>query len=147
MEVIRRYAPKNCSTALEEGIQVIDNFLDNAKTKPIIKGLFNLTGITHDDDFASTIEVSSLSSNPTYLLMNCCMQTPLEYWQSKVWGKFNSPTFDNFCAQVVKPTNLSSSVATLPYGDAKRLVKIADGVSVDYTLVNYATWIKTVGSF
>ncbi|KAG6818369.1 hypothetical protein H0H93_005520 [Arthromyces matolae] len=126
MEVIRHYADPTCSSHLEQSIKTIDHILDQPHFGILLKALFGLQDLQHDDDF-----VSLLSS-------------PLGNWQSKVWGPFGSPAFDDFCTALNKPIGQLAAAATnLPYGDPSRMISVADGLSLDLSIFNYASYIKT----
>ncbi|KAH0585852.1 hypothetical protein H2248_007139 [Termitomyces sp. 'cryptogamus'] len=124
MEVIRRAADSKCSGDLQQSITTIDDTLDMPFFRGLLKGLFGLQDLEHDDDF-----VSLLSS-------------PLGAWQSKVWGPFDSTTFDDFCTALTKPLGNSSTVAQLPFGSPSRMVSVTDDFKVDFVILNYANYIK-----
>ncbi|KAG6830564.1 hypothetical protein H0H92_016015 [Tricholoma furcatifolium] len=125
MEVIRLAADPKCSSHLENSIAVIDHVLDQPHFRGLLKGLFGLKGLEHDEDF-----VSLLSS-------------PLGSWQSRVWSPFGSNDFDEFCAALSKPFGrFSAAAADLPFGDPARMVSLSDDLKVDFTIFNYAQYIK-----
>ncbi|KAJ7597348.1 peptidase S28 [Mycena floridula] len=125
MDIIRKGADPVCSNHLQNAIKTIDSLLDHAPTAKAIKALFDLADLESDQDFVSLLE------------------GPLSSWQSKCWHPdFISTTFDDFCTALNKPPFAKQSIAALPFGDASRLVKIEDDLAVDFTILNYATYIK-----
>ncbi|KAJ7758085.1 serine carboxypeptidase S28-domain-containing protein [Mycena maculata] len=128
MEIIRNAADPICSGHLENSIKTIDGILENGRFKGTLKRLFGLQDLRHDEDFASVIE------------------SPLGSWQSKCWHPdFTSTTFDDFCATLDKPPFGSeiSSLGQLPYGSPGRMITLPGGLAVDFTILNYAEYIKT----
>ncbi|KAK7022095.1 serine carboxypeptidase S28-domain-containing protein [Favolaschia claudopus] len=127
MEIIRNAADPVCSRHLENSIKTIDSILSSGRLKQPLKALFGLSDLRHDDDFASVIE------------------SPLGSWQSKCWHPdFASTTFDDFCAALDKPPFGSglTSLSELPYGAPERMLTLPGGLAVDFTIVNYANYIK-----
>ncbi|KAF7314636.1 hypothetical protein MKEN_00937300 [Mycena kentingensis (nom. inval.)] len=126
MEIIRTYADPTCVAHLEKSIKAIDAIITSRFKKPL-KKLFGLGGLTHDDDFVSVLE------------------SPLGAWQSKCWHPdFISTQFDDFCEALDKPPFGSGldSLSELPFGAPERSVMLPGGFSVDFTIVNYANYIK-----
>ncbi|TRM64170.1 serine carboxypeptidase S28-domain-containing protein [Schizophyllum amplum] len=124
MEVIRRAAPEDCSRHLESSIQTVDAILAHGGLPArALKALFGLAGLEHDDDFASVLS------------------SPLGYWQAKCWDpKFGSNAFDNFCDALSKPP--IGALSALEYGDERRMFDVGDGLTLDFSLLNYAKYIR-----
>ncbi|KAH8835052.1 peptidase S28 [Flagelloscypha sp. PMI_526] len=123
MDVIRRAADPLCSAHIEGSIKTIDGLLANGHTAFIIKSLFGLEKLSHNDDFASILE------------------TPLGAWQAKVWDPaVGSKVFDEFCAELRGPYMLAS----YPYGHSSREVELEESGSVklDLAVFHYAKWIR-----
>lgn len=57
MEIIRRAADPTCSSHLENSIKTIDAILDDGRFTRVLKGLFGLADLEHDEDFVSLLEV------------------------------------------------------------------------------------------
>ena len=126
MEVIRRSAPEACARHLENSIQTIDAILSRGGFPArALKALFGLSGLEHDDDFASVLS------------------SPLGYWQAKCWDpKFGSTAFEDFCEVLGKaPAHLEA----LEYGHEERMVDVGDGLTLDFSVLNYAKYIREVG--
>ncbi|KAG6816405.1 hypothetical protein H0H87_006209 [Tephrocybe sp. NHM501043] len=125
MEVIRRAADAKCSSHLENSIVTIDHILDQPHFKGLLKGLFGLKDLEHDEDFVSLLT------------------SPLGSWQSKVWGPFGSTSFDDFCTALNKPFgNFTAAAADLPFDHAARQVAVTDDFKLDFSILNYASYIK-----
>ena len=60
MEIIRNAADPKCAAHLEKSIKTIDGILFHAPSpaRRRLKGLFGVADLSHDEDFASLIEVS-----------------------------------------------------------------------------------------
>jgi len=126
MEVIRAAADPKCSSHIQKSIETIDLILDQHRFAHPLKALFGLAGLEHDVDFVSLLE------------------SPLDSWQSKVWDpEVGSTTFDDFCDALSKPFGKFQETAELPFNDPQRMVNVSDGFSVDFSIFNYATWIKS----
>ncbi|KAF5344869.1 hypothetical protein D9758_011575 [Tetrapyrgos nigripes] len=129
MDVIRRAADPICSNHLQKSIETIDFILAHRVLSGPLKRLFGVHGLKHDVDFVSLIE------------------SPLGSWQDKNWDPVvGSTTFDDFCAAINNhSSSLSSSdvsITNLPYGAPERLVHLPGGLSLDFSVVNYANYIK-----
>ncbi|KAF7768313.1 hypothetical protein Agabi119p4_7556 [Agaricus bisporus var. burnettii] len=130
MEIIRKAADPKCSHHLENSIKIIDSILlgHSKFFKSHLKGLFGLANLTHDDDFASTIS------------------SPLGSWQSKNWDpEESSERFDQFCEALNAPVHghgISAKATDLPFGDPARMVEVADGLTLDLSILNYGAYIK-----
>jgi hypothetical protein len=57
MEVIRKAADPKCSSHLENSISSIDSTLAIPRMRTMLKSLFGLAHLEHDEDFASVLEV------------------------------------------------------------------------------------------
>ncbi|KAJ7464832.1 serine carboxypeptidase S28-domain-containing protein [Mycena galericulata] len=128
MEIIRNAADPICSQHLQNSIKTVDAILSNGRLKGPLKRLFGLSDLRHDEDFASVIE------------------SPLGSWQSKCWHPdFASTTFDDFCAALDKPPYGAeiSSLSELPYDSPGRTIVLPGGLAIDFTILNYAEYIKT----
>ncbi|EPQ50969.1 peptidase S28 [Gloeophyllum trabeum ATCC 11539] len=111
MDIIRRAADPKCSARIQTTVKTVDALLAVPRLKRTLKGLFGLADLEHDEDFASVLE------------------TPLGYWQAKVWDPaVGSTKFDEFCE-------------ALEHGGAQS-VTLPGGLSLDFALLNYAKWIR-----
>lgn len=75
-------------------------------------------------------------------------QSPLETWQSKVWDpEVGTKTFDEFCALLNSAWGFPVSVAAqdLEYEHPDRMVSLSSGLTLDLSILQYASWIKDVG--
>lgn len=75
-------------------------------------------------------------------------QAPLDTWQGKVWDpKVGSKAFDEFCALLNSAWGFPVSVAAqdLEYGHPDRMVSLSSGLTLDFSILKYASWIKDVG--
>ncbi|KAJ3552182.1 hypothetical protein NM688_g4286 [Phlebia brevispora] len=110
-DIIRQFGPADCISQIETTILEVDSLLDKSSSHGPIKALFGLANLTHDEDFASLIAA------------------PLGAWQDKNWDPaVNSDAFDEFCAALGTPDNVTTSVAK--------------GVTVSSAVINYATYIN-----
>ncbi|KAH7909806.1 serine carboxypeptidase S28-domain-containing protein, partial [Hygrophoropsis aurantiaca] len=125
MEIIRTAADPTCSSHLENAIATIDTLLTVPHLRSAVKSLFGLGGLEHDEDFASLLE------------------SPLGGWQSKNWDpEVNSSGFDEFCDALNKPVFGKVHLTALPYGHKDRLVNLPEGLALDFSVVNYAKYIR-----
>ncbi|KAJ8495194.1 hypothetical protein ONZ45_g12967 [Pleurotus djamor] len=125
MDIIRRAADQTCMNHLTKSIEIIDAILTTRVFARPLKGLFGLADLKHDVDFVSVLE------------------SPLGSWQSKNWNPaIGSTRFDQFCAAINQPPAGKSALVELPYGHEERLVPIVDGLSLDFSLINYANFTK-----
>jgi len=124
-DVIRKAANPTCSRHLEKSVEYIDLVLATKILAKPLKSLFGLEEL-HDDDFTTAISY------------------PLGSWQSKNWDPaVGSNEFDKFCAALnAPPFGASSKVVTLPFNSTERQVKTINGLSLDFSLLNYAKYIK-----
>jgi hypothetical protein len=80
--------------------------------------------------------------------MNCMLinrKLPLEEWQSKNWDpSVGSTTFDEFCESLSKPIGFAPHIAALPIGHEDRLLTVWDDQKIDFSVLNYAQWIREV---
>lgn len=124
-EIIRNAADPTCARQLEHATLAVDALLSVPYVKRYIKSLFGLEDLAHDDDFISVLE------------------SPLGYWQAKVWDPaVGSTKFDEFCAFLDKPIFGNDSVSSLPVGHEDRLVHLPGGIKLDFSILNYAQYIK-----
>lgn len=124
-EIIRNAANHTCARQLEHATLAIDALLGVPYAKRYLKSLFGLEDLAHDDDFISVLE------------------TPLGYWQAKVWDPaVGSTKFDEFCAFLDKPILGNDSVSSLPVGHEDRLIHLPGGIKLDFSILNYAQYIK-----
>ncbi|KIK97898.1 hypothetical protein PAXRUDRAFT_824481 [Paxillus rubicundulus Ve08.2h10] len=124
-DIIRKAADPICSAHIENAIKAIDALLEVPHLRQLIKGLFGLQGLEHDDDFASVIE------------------GPLSAWQAKNWDpEVGSGRFDEFCEALSKPIVGAMHSAALPVGHEDRLLTLWDEHKVDFSILNYAQWIR-----
>jgi len=67
-------------------------------------------------------------------------------WQSQVWDPaVSSQAFDRFCEAIngsVFGQNISVEAVNLPFGSPRRMVKIDKGFELDFSVLNYANYIK-----
>ncbi|KAF8557400.1 peptidase S28 [Imleria badia] len=123
-EVIRKAADPECSAHLENAIATVDILLQFPFVKGVVKALFGLHELEHDDDFASVLE------------------GPLGAWQSKNWDPtVGSTSFDELCESLSKPM-LDPHTAALPIGHEDRLLTLWDDQKIDFSVLNYAEWIR-----
>lgn len=157
MEIIRNAADPKCSGHLEKTIEMIDSLLEIPLLKGVVKNIFGLKGLEHDEDFVSVLSVSTSFNICTRTpITDVCMvgaaQSPLGSWQDKVWDPaVGSNEFDEFCEALAKPPyGLLSSSSEAPFGDASRLITLEDGegegLALDFAVLNYGAYIKKVGS-
>ena len=134
MDIIRTAMEPKCAAHLVGAVETIDNILAmsrqggrRAGMAKMLKGLFGLASLEHDEDFVSLLE------------------SPLGSWQAKNWDPaVGSTTFDSFCAALVKPPfhhASSPDVVDAPFGDESRMVK-EEGLLLDYAVFNYAKFIR-----
>lgn len=154
MEVIRQAADPKCASHLENSISSIDAVLAIPGMRTILKGLFGLADLQHDEDFASVLEVCSpslplllpnvLTVDPIYIFFDA--QIPLGSWQEKNWDPtVGSTKFDEFCEALGKrPYGVTEESAKSPFGDRTRMITLPGGLSLDFTVLNYAKYIKDV---
>lgn len=70
MDVIRVYADPKCSSHLVNSIKAIDYILDAHIFTPLLKALFGLENLQHDEDFVSVLVVrSSARTSCIYISM------------------------------------------------------------------------------
>jgi hypothetical protein len=70
-------------------------------------------------------------------------------WQDKVWDpEVGSTEFEDFCEALGKPPfgffEDPRLLDTISYGEEQRKVHITEGFAVDFTVLNYAKYIKKV---
>jgi hypothetical protein len=139
MDVIRTFADPVCSANLVHSVAIIDTLINIPVVKDHLKGLFNLSGLSSDQDFASVIEVftSAPSLDTSYSCHIRRNQSPLGSWQDKNWDPaVGSTQFDDFCAALNGNT---SSLA-----DTTEEVPFVDGHKINIALLNYAKYIRDV---
>ncbi|KAF8895639.1 serine carboxypeptidase S28-domain-containing protein [Infundibulicybe gibba] len=128
MDIIRTAADPKCSAHLVNSIRVIDAILAEGKLTHVLKSLFGLSGLESNQDFASVL------------------QSPLGSWQSKNWDpEVGSTTFDDFCNALSRPFGHLHS-AELPIGHHDRMVTVSGDLRLDFSILNYAHWIKKLPS-
>ncbi|KAK2465427.1 hypothetical protein APHAL10511_002781 [Amanita phalloides] len=127
MDIIRTSADQKCSSRIESAIKTIDLLLEHPYPARMIKSQFGLSDLKHNADFASLL------------------QTPLERWQDKVWDpQVGSTAFDDFCTAVNNVWGFPVAVAAqdLGYGHPDRMVSLPGGLTIDFSILAYARWIK-----
>ena len=78
-------------------------------------------------------------------LLKLIEQTPLELWQDKVWDpSVGSKAFDEFCAALDSAWGFPVT-ATAEYGHPDRMVSLPGGLTLDFSILKYASWMKEVG--
>ncbi|KAF8446373.1 peptidase S28 [Boletus edulis BED1] len=123
-EVIREAADPACSAHLENAITTVDTLLQFPVLKDVVKALFGLHELKHDDDFVSVLE------------------GPLGAWQSKNWDPaVGSTSFDDFCESLSKPVG-APHIGALPIGHEDRLVTLLDDQKIDFSVLNFAQWVR-----
>lgn len=133
MDIIRTAAPKECSDRLVSSIARVDNLLAHAWFRGPLKRLFGLGGLTHDDDFVSTLS------------------WPLGSFQNKNWDEDVGDTdFEVFCAALA---GNQTGFGELMRWDADEMLLQPDETNdldgpkptafpLDFTLLNYAKYIR-----
>jgi len=126
MEIIRKAADPKCSSHIENSISTIDTILAIPQLKTVLKGLFGLADLQHDEDFVSVL------------------QSPLGLWQAKNWDPaIGSTQFDEFCEVLgTPPFGISAADVNAPFGDKDRLIRHSGGLHLDFAVLNYAKYIK-----
>jgi hypothetical protein len=148
METIRQAADPKCSKHLENAIETIDRLLGTPLRWPL-KASFGLASLESDEDFVAVLQVGSLHDYlfPPYVINQ--VQSPLGSWQEKNWDPdVGSVEFDEFCNDLAKPPygfiGDPSSLDKLAYGEDQRNVYLSADVAIDFTVLNYAKYIKKV---
>lgn len=66
-------------------------------------------------------------------------------WQDKVWDSaVGSTRFDEFCEALNKPIINTAHITMLPVGHEDRLLTLWDNHKIDFSVLNYAQWIREV---
>ena len=145
MDVIRRFADRNCSRHLEDLAVTIDSMLSQPGTRRAVKALFGLSALEHDYDFVTTIEVSIWHGSIWESAADAGRQMVFESWQAKNWDpKVGSKEFDDFCKRINRPTqSLEDAAKTMGVGfdEVMALVSVP---GFDKTLLNYAIYVREV---
>lgn len=97
-EALRNYGPPDCVDAHGKIINVIDNILRGGDNQTIdaLKGAFNASGFTYNDDFAFTVTQA------------------FGYWQNRNWDpEVDDPTFFQYCGNITNNTVLFPEIASL----------------------------------
>ena len=78
--------------------------------------------------------------------LQCVVKVPLEFWQTKNWDPaVGSTVFDDFCTALNKPpAGILTNITDLPFNHIRRMVQVSPEFSVDFSIFNYAKWIKEV---
>ena len=63
MEVIRNAADPKCSNHLEKIIEMVDSLLQIPLMNGVVKNIFGLSNLEHDQDFVSVLSVCTSSSS------------------------------------------------------------------------------------
>lgn len=133
MDIIRTAASKECSDRLVSSIARVDNLLARPWFRGPLRRLFGLGGLTHDDDFVSTLS------------------WPLGSFQGKNWDEEVGDTgFEVFCAALA---GYHTGAGELTRWDAEDILLQPDetntldvpkplAVPLDFTLMNYAKYIR-----
>ncbi|KUI61468.1 putative serine protease EDA2 [Cytospora mali] len=108
--------PQNCSTDVKKVISYVDGILlgNDTSAKQALKEQFGLSGLKHDDDFASVLE------NGPWL------------WQSNQFYTGYS-SFYAWCDTIENVGSLYPNATTVPG---------AEGVGLEKALDGYATWVS-----
>ena len=56
----------------------------------------------------------------------------------------DSTQFDEFCEALNKPITGATHIAALPIGHEDRLLTLWDNHKIDFSVLNYAQWIREV---
>jgi len=128
-EIIRNAADPTCSSNIERSIAAIDTILDYPRFKGMLKGLFGLADLKHDEDFVSLIS------------------SPLGGWQGKNWDPaIGSTRFDEFCEALSSPTSVDDAElslnVTMTYNDEAKMLTLPGGLDVPVVVYRYAQYIK-----
>jgi hypothetical protein len=135
MDIIRTAAPKECSDRLVSSIAHVDTLLALPWFRGPLKRLFGLGGLTHDDDFVSTLS------------------WPLGSFQDKNWDEdVGDTSFEVFCAALAGHHTGDGETMRWDAGEMLLQPDEADDLSdrksttvpVDFTLMNYAKYIREV---
>ena len=135
MDIIRTAAPKECSDRLVSSIARVDNLLAHNWFRGPLKRLFGLGGLTHDDDFVSTLS------------------WPLGSFQDMNWDKDVGDTgFDVFCSALAgyhtgggEIMRWSADEMLLQPDETDELGGTKPtAFPLDVTLLNYAKYIREV---
>ena len=133
MDIIRTAAPKECTDSLVSTIARVDNLLARPWFRRPLKRLFGLGGLTHDDDFVSTLS------------------WPLGSFQGKNWDEEVGDTgFEVFCAALAGYHNGGGEIMRWSAGEILLQpdeTNNVDGpkplaVPIDLALLNYAKYIR-----
>ena len=136
MDVIRTAAPKECSDRLISSITRVDDLLAHNWFRGPLKRLFGLGGVTHDDDFVSTLS------------------WPLGSFQNMNWDEdVGDTSFDMFCAALA---GYHTGGGELMRWNADEVLLQPDEMNeldgskptafpLDITLLNYAKYIRDAG--
>ena len=146
MDVIRRSADRRCSRHLENLAVMIDSMLSHPGTRKAVKALFGLSGLEHDYDFVSTIEVS-VQVRRRHGSTGCSSdhQMALESWQAKNWDPdVGSDEFDEFCKRINHPYNSFQDAVETTGVDADDVMVLISAPGFDFTLLNYAAYVRAV---
>lgn len=135
MDIIRTAAPKECSDRLVSSIAHVDNLLAHKWFRGPLKRLFGLGGLTHDDDFVSTLS------------------WPLGFFQNMNWdADVGDTSFEVFCAALA---GYHAEGSELMRWNADEILLQPDEMNdldspkptafpLDSTLLNYAKYIREV---
>jgi Serine carboxypeptidase S28 len=132
MDIIRTAAPKECSDHLVSSIAHVDNLLARPWFRRPLRRLFGLGGLTHDDDFVSTIS------------------WPLGSFQEKNWDEeVGNTSFEVFCAALAghhtrdrELMRWNTDEMLLHPDGADELGPNLGAAPLDFTLLNYAKYIR-----
>ncbi|PVF95215.1 peptidase S28 [Serendipita vermifera] len=122
MDIIRTAAPSACSEAIQSSMTNVDALLIRPPSKWALKALFGLQGISHDDDFVSTIV------------------WPLSAFQGKNWDPAVGTTgFEEFCVALTGQENMQEGEEDSMIREWSRLLP---DLPVDITLLRFARHIR-----
>ncbi|OSX59888.1 hypothetical protein POSPLADRAFT_1183590 [Postia placenta MAD-698-R-SB12] len=128
MDIIRRAAEPECSSNIQSAIETIDTVLSIPHLRIVLKRLFGLEELVHDDDFASLLE------------------SPMGYWQGKNWDpSVGSTKFEEFCDVLAKPPTGSELTALsdgMSYDELTGTMSLPGGLNVPLVVYNYAQYVK-----
>jgi hypothetical protein len=117
MDIIRTAASSKCSEAIQSSMAHVDVLIAHPPSKLAVKTLFGLQGISHDEDFVSTIT------------------WPLSAFQGKNWDpEVGSTGFEDFCAALTGDSDGGDMI--------EEWNEMLPEIPVDLTLLRFARHIR-----
>lgn len=119
--------------------------LSQPGTRSAVKSLFGLSGLGHDYDFVSTIEVSLQLRRKREPAAYLCHQSAFESWQDKNWDPaIGSNVFDDFCDKINHSYRSIEDAVKATGVDTEDVMTLVGTPGFDFTLLNYAAYVRTV---